>query len=78
MLRSRSDPDQTLAHLAQSEWRIREGAARLARLRTLVAGLERDGHPTHRGRSLIRQFEVALAAEVQGRDRLQKAAQAAD
>jgi hypothetical protein len=75
MPRPRIDPEQTIAHLEQAERHVREGSLRLERQRALLAELEEAGHPTDQAKILLEEFELALASQVDNRDRLRKEAQ---
>jgi hypothetical protein len=65
---------QTVGRLVQSERHVQEGQQRVERLRTLVGKMERDGHPTDQAKILLDQFQSALAAQVESRDRLRREA----
>jgi hypothetical protein len=59
-----------LEHLAQAERHVAEGAAIIARQKSLILELEKDGHDTTSSRSLLRQFEEIQHLHVEDRDRL--------
>jgi hypothetical protein len=59
-----------LEHLAQAERHVAEGAAIIARQKSLILELEKDGHDTTSSRSLLRQFEEIQHLHIEDRDRL--------
>jgi hypothetical protein len=64
------DRAMMLRHLAQAEWRVAEGEAHLARQRTLIRNLERDGQSARAARLFLSSLEETQAAHMADRDRV--------
>ena len=58
--------------LEQTELNVSEGKRHVARLRELVAVLQREGQDIQLAMRLLQQFEQRAAAHIAERDRLRK------
>jgi hypothetical protein len=62
----------TQDHLAEAERHVGEGWARLRRQRERVADFEDRGQSAEKAKALLAQFEITLALQIEGRDRLRQ------
>ena len=70
MAMNSSEREIAREHLELANGHVEGGQQRVQAQRDLAARLERDGHETHRARTLLAQFEATLAFQVAHRDRI--------
>jgi hypothetical protein len=58
--------------LEQAEHHVAKGVRCIARQRTVIANLERNGHDTTQARALLAQFQSTQVLHIVGRDELKK------
>jgi hypothetical protein len=66
------DRDFLLAHLAEAQRHVAEGAARIGRQRQLIIELGRDGHSSDAAEDLLRSFERIQKSHLAHRDRIRE------
>lgn len=70
MIMNSAEREVAREHLELANGHVAGGQQRVQAQRDLTAQLERDGHDTHRARTLLAQFEATLAFQVGHRDRI--------
>ena len=69
-MRSAIPRETLLEHLALADRHIVQGAAIIDNQKSLILGLERDGHDTSKSRALLQQFEEIQQLHIEDRIRL--------